>query len=108
MVHSIPDLLSERAHVLGSTLFDFSSPDLASNARGERRAKRASVLAVRSTALFGPGPASAIWETVAAEVFPQDPVLPNCVSYLDDRRYFATANAPICLPMAVPTSVELR
>ena len=29
-------------------------------------------------------------------------------AYLGARRYFATANAPICLPMAVPTSVEVR
>ena len=78
------------------------------NAGGERLEKSASFFPVRSTALFGPDSASAIWETVASEVFPQDPVLPACVFYLDDRRYFATANAPTCLPMAVPTSVELR
>ena len=29
-------------------------------------------------------------------------------AYWGARRYFATANAPICLPMAVPTSVEVR
>ena len=28
--------------------------------------------------------------------------------YLGGRRYFATANAPVLLPMAVPTSVEVR
>ena len=44
----------------------------------------------------------------ASEVFPRDLVLPAGVFYLDDRRYFATANAPTCLPMAVPTSVEFR
>ena len=30
------------------------------------------------------------------------------VLYLGGRRYFATANAPVLLPMAVPTSVEVR
>jgi hypothetical protein len=31
-----------------------------------------------------------------------------CAFYLRGFRYFATASSPTCLPMAVPTSVELR
>jgi hypothetical protein len=54
MVHSIPDLLSERAHVLGSTLFDFSSPDLASNAAGERRPTRKDAEAAAKSLRGGP------------------------------------------------------
>ena len=34
---------------------------------------------------------------------------PHCVTAdCRGRRYFATASAPICLPIAVPTSVEVR
>jgi hypothetical protein len=32
----------------------------------------------------------------------------TCAFYLRGCRYFATTSSPICLPMAVPTSVELR
>ena len=35
-------------------------------------------------------------------------VPPACAFYLSGRRYFAAASSPICFPMAVPTSVELR
>jgi alkanesulfonate monooxygenase SsuD/methylene tetrahydromethanopterin reductase-like flavin-dependent oxidoreductase (luciferase family) len=34
--------------------------------------------------------------------------LAACPFYLSGRRYFAAASSPICLPMAVPTSVEVR
>ena len=31
-----------------------------------------------------------------------------CAFYLRGRRYFAATSSPICLPIAVPTSVDLR
>ena len=37
-----------------------------------------------------------------------DIMSPACPFYLSGRGYFAAASSPICLPMAVPTSVELR
>jgi len=61
-----------------------------------------------ATGLLGPGSASKTWDTDASEVFPQEPVPPACAFYLSGRRYFAAASSPICLPMAVPTSVEVR
>ena len=38
----------------------------------------------------------------------QEPVSSACLFYLSGRRYFTAANSPICLPMAMPTSLELR
>ena len=76
---------------------------LEAGARNERTLE-----AVSSRPLFGLDSASKTWETDASEVFPQEPVPPACVFYFSGRRYFATASSPICLPMAVPTSVEVR
>jgi hypothetical protein len=46
-----------RCHAATSaSSLDFSSPGVAPNAGGERRAKRASVLAVRSSAVLDAGP----------------------------------------------------
>jgi hypothetical protein len=64
--------------------------------------------AVACTPWLGTDSASKTWEAVAAGVFPQEPAFPACWFYLCGRRYFATASSPICLPMAVPASVELR
>ena len=46
-------------------------------------------------------------DVIVVGVVVGDVTLPKTI-YLTGRRYFATANSPIRLPMAVPTSVELR